>query len=191
MKKLLISSILSLGLLSAGIASAADYEIDVKGAHAFVSFKIKHLGYSWLLGRFNKFEGEFSYDAVEPEKSSINVVIDTASVDSNHAERDKHLRSDDFLDVKKYPTARFKSTGFQIVDENNARVEGDFTLHGVTKSINFPVQKVGEGKDPWGGYRAGFTGKTSLKLADYGITKDLGPASTLVEIELNIEGIRK
>ncbi|WP_197473181.1 YceI family protein, partial [Oleiphilus sp. HI0123] len=64
-------------------------------------------------------------------------------------------------------------------------------LHGVSKSISFPVEKVGEGKDPWGGYRAGFTGKTSLKLADYGITRNLGPASTHVEIELNIEGIRQ
>jgi polyisoprenoid-binding protein YceI len=64
-------------------------------------------------------------------------------------------------------------------------------LHGVTKNISFPVKKVGEGKDPWGGYRAGFTGNTTLKLSDYGITKNLGPASTHVEIELNIEGIRQ
>ena len=64
-------------------------------------------------------------------------------------------------------------------------------LHGVKKSISFPVQKIGEGKDPWGGYRAGFEGKTTLKLSDYGITYNLGPASTHVEIELYLEGIRK
>ncbi|KZZ28468.1 hypothetical protein A3752_21145, partial [Oleiphilus sp. HI0081] len=132
---------------------------DVKGAHAFVSFKIKHLGYSWLLGRFNEFDGSFSYDAAAPEKSSINVTIQTDSIDSNHAERDKHLKSDDFLDVKKFPLATFKSTNFKAIDEDSAIVTGNFELHGVSKSISFPVEKVGEGKDPWGGYRAGFTGK--------------------------------
>lgn len=192
MKKLILSGLLALGTLGlVGVANAADYAIDVKGAHAFVSFKIKHLGYSWLLGRFNEFDGSFSYDAAAPEKSSINVTIQTDSIDSNHAERDKHLKSDDFLDVKKFPLATFKSTNFKVIDEDSAIVTGNFELHGVSKSISFPVEKVGEGKDPWGGYRAGFTGKTSLKLADYGITRNLGPASTHVEIELNIEGIRQ
>src|SRR5690606_18681538 len=150
-----------------------------------------HLGYSWLLGRFNEFDGEFYYDAAKPEASSINVVIQTASVDSNHAERDKHLRGSDFLDVKKYPEARFVSKSIDVKDADNAVVTGDFTLHGVTREISFPVQKIGEGKDPWGGYRVGFNGQTELKLADYGITYDLGPASANVIIELNIEGIRQ
>lgn len=172
-------------------ATAANYKIDTKGAHAFVTFKIKHLGYSWLLGRFNEFDGEFYYDPAKPESSSINVVIKTASVDSNHAERDKHLRNADFLDVSKFPEARFISKRFDVQDAENATVTGDFTLHGVTREISFPVKKIGEGKDPWGGYRAGFTGSTELKLADYGITYDLGPASTHVQIELNIEGIRQ
>ena len=171
--------------------SAADYKIDTKGAHAFVTFKIKHLGYSWLLGRFNEFDGAFSYDAAKPEASAINVVIQTASVDSNHAERDKHLRGEDFLDVKQFPQARFVSKRFEAQDADNAIMVGDFTLHGVTREIRFPVKKVGEGKDPWGGYRVGFTGATELKLADYGITYDLGPASTNVIVELNIEGIRQ
>jgi polyisoprenoid-binding protein YceI len=191
MKKIISSTLLAAGLVFGSIANAADYQIDVKGAHAFVTFKIQHLGYSWLLGRFNEFDGEFSYDANAPEKSSINVVIQTASIDSNHAERDKHLRSDDFLDVKQYPEASFKSTKFEVIDAQNAMVSGDFTLHGVTKNITFPVQKIGEGKDPWGGYRAGFSGNTKLRLADYGIPEKLGPASTIVEIGLHIEGIRK
>jgi len=178
-------------LLFTASVSAADYKIDTKGAHAFVTFKIKHLGYSWLLGRFNEFDGDFSYDAAKPEASVINVVIQTASVDSNHAERDKHLRGEDFLDVKQFPQARFVSKRFEVQDAENAIMVGDFTLHGVTREIRFPVKKVGEGNDPWGGYRVGFTGSTELKLADYGITYDLGPASTSVMVELNIEGIRQ
>lgn len=191
MKKLLLTATLALSALFGAQAQAADYQIDVDGAHAFVQFKIKHLGYSWLLGRFNTFDGEFSYDPAAPEKSSIEVVIETASIDSNHAERDKHLRGSDFLDVKKYPKAAFKSTKVEVKDDNNAVVTGMFTLHGVKKEISFPVQKIGEGKDPWGGYRSGFEGKTTLKLSDYGITYNLGPASTHVEIHMYIEGIRK
>ena len=80
-------------------AQAADYLIDTKGSHAFIQFKIAHLGYSWLLGRFNTFSGEFSYDENNPSTARIKVDIDTASIDSNHAERDKHLRGEDFLEV--------------------------------------------------------------------------------------------
>lgn len=191
MKTLIQSTILGAALLAGSAAHAADYAIDTKGAHASVQFKIKHLGYSWLLGRFNTFDGNFSYDPKTPEKSKINVTIQTASVDSNHAERDKHLKNKDFLNVKKFPTATFKSTKFEVINDTKAKVSGEFTLHGVTHPITFPVSKIGEGKDPWGGYRVGFEGKTMLKLADYGITYNLGPASTHVEIDLFIEGVKK
>ncbi|MFT6266536.1 MAG: polyisoprenoid-binding protein YceI [Oleiphilaceae bacterium] len=191
MKKVLLTTILALSTTYAALVEAADYKIDVKGAHASINFKIKHLGYSWLTGRFNDFDGQFSYDPAAPEKSNISVEINTESLDSNHAERDKHLRSDDFLDVKKFPTAQFKSTNFKVNSADEAVITGNLTLHGITRSISFPVQKIGEGNDPWGGYRSGFTGVTSLKLADYGITRSLGPASTHVELELNIEGIKQ
>ena len=195
MKKLLLtavtSSAIALGSLLSVSAHAADYQIDTKGAHAFVQFKIQHLGYSWLLGRFNTFDGEFSYDGAAPEKSEIEIIIETASLDSNHAERDKHLKGNDFLNVKEFPKAVFKSTSFEVKDDKNAVVTGTFMLHGVKKTISFPVVKIGEGQDPWGGHRAGFEGKVTLKLSDYGITYNLGPASTHVEIELYIEGIRK
>ncbi|UTW48365.1 YceI family protein [Bacterioplanoides sp. SCSIO 12839] len=191
MKKLLLALGMTAAATLAPLSQAATYDIDTKGAHAFVQFKIKHLGYSWLLGRFNTFDGQFEYDASAPEKSSIAVEIETASIDSNHAERDKHLKGSDFLNVSKFPTSSFKSTGFKSTGEGEGIISGDFTLHGVTKNISFPVTLVGEGKDPWGGYRAGFEGKTTLKLSDYGITYNLGPASTHVEIELHVEGIRQ
>ncbi|MGO2012569.1 MAG: YceI family protein [Pseudoalteromonas sp.] len=192
MKKLLVSAAVAATLFGASAAQAADYVIDTKGAHAFVNFKIKHLGYSWLHGRFNTFDGEFSYDAKKPDASQIVVNIDTKSIDSNHAERDKHLRGDDFLNVDKFPKASFKSTSIKFEDDGEeADVTGEFTLHGVTKTITFEIEKIGEGKDPWGGTRVGFEGETSLKLADYDIDYDLGPASTHVDIGLFIEGIRK
>ena len=193
MKKLLVSTAVSAAMmLSATAANAADYVIDTKGGHASVNFKIKHLGYSWLYGRFNTFDGGFSYDAANPDASQIMVNIDTKSIDSNHAERDKHLRGKEFLNVDKFPTATFKSTSIKFdEDGDEADVTGEFTLHGVTKTITFEIDKIGEGKDPWGGYRTGFEGKTTLKLSDYGITYNLGPASTHVEIELYLEGIRK
>ena len=192
MNKLLLNTAVSAALvLSASAINAAEYVIDTKGAHAFVNFKIKHLGYSWLHGRFNTFDGEFNYDAEKPNASQIMVNIDTTSLDSNHAERDKHLRGKDFLNVDKYPTATFKSTNITFNNDDSGKVTGDFTLHGVTKSITFEIDKIGEGQDPWGGYRVGFEGETSLKLSDYGINYNLGPASTHVDIGLFIEGIRK
>lgn len=191
MKKRLVSAVLSGVMMLSATANAADYVIDTQGAHAFVTFKIKHLGYSWLHGRFNRFDGSFSYDTKAQAGSNILVNIDTASLDSNHAERDKHLRGKDFLNVDKYPTATFKSTNVKFTYGDTATVTGDFTLHGVTKRITFEMDKVGEGQDPWGGYRAGFEGETSLKLADYGIDYNLGPASTHVDIGLSIEGVRK
>lgn len=192
MKKTLAQFALASALItSSQVANAADYVIDTQGAHAFVNFKIKHLGYSWLYGRFNTFSGEFSYDPANADASKIKVVIDTASIDSNHAERDKHLRGDDFLNVDKHPKAMFTSTDIDFNDADTATVTGEFSLNGVTKNISFEINKVGEGEDPWGGYRVGFVGNTSIALKDYNIDYDLGPASTHVDLELAIEGIRK
>ena len=149
--KYILGTALALGLALSTSAMAADYVIDKKGQHAFVIFKASHLGYSYIIGRFNDFDGKFSHDADNPAKSSVNVTINAKSVDSNHAERDKHLRSGDFLDVDKYPTITFNSTGF-----DGSTLKGDLNLHGVTKNVAIDVKQIGEGKDPWGGYRSGF-----------------------------------
>ncbi len=192
MKKSLISGLAFAGLLATTApVQAADYAIDTKGAHAFVSFRVSHLGTSWLLGRFNKFDGDFSYDSANPDASVVNVEIDTTSVDSNHAERDKHIRGGDFLDVSKYPKATFNSTSFKSNGNGTAKMTGDLTLHGVTKTITIDVSKVGEGEDPWGGYRAGFSGTTEIKMKDFGINYNLGPLSETVYMDLQVEGIRK
>jgi polyisoprenoid-binding protein YceI len=177
--------------LMGGQAMAADYAIDKQGQHAFVNFKISHLGYSWLYGTFKDFDGTFSYDAANPEASKVNVTLKTASVDTNHAERDKHLRSADFLNVSKHDTATFESTSVKSTGEGSADVTGNLTLNGVTKPVVIAAKFIGEGQDPWGGYRAGFEGTTTLKLKDFDISMDLGPASESVELIISIEGIRK
>ncbi|MGB5669788.1 MAG: YceI family protein, partial [Sedimenticolaceae bacterium] len=172
-------------------AQAADYVIDTKGAHAFIQFHIKHLGYSWLVGRFNKFSGEFSYYEANPNASKVSVTIDTASVDSNHAERDKHLRDEEFLDVEQFPEARFVSTSYRDLGNGKGELQGELTLHGVTRPLSIAVTMIGAGDDPWGGYRIGFEGRTSFALADFGIKRNLGPASKEVHLWLGVEGIRK
>ena len=177
--------------LMGGQAMAADYAIDKQGQHAFVNFKISHLGYSWLYGTFKDFDGTFSYDAANPEASKVNVTLKTASVDTNHAERDKHLRSADFLNVSKHDTATFESTSVKSTGEGSADVTGNLTLNGVTKPVVIAAKFIGEGQDPWGGYRAGFEGTTTLTLKDFDIAMDLGPASETVELIISIEGIRK
>lgn len=186
-QKTIFALIMSSGLLGATLsASAADYVIDKKGMHAFVQFRVQHLGYSWLYGRFNDFDGTFSYDKDKSKDTKVEVTINTSSVDSNHAERDKHLRSDDFLNVDKFPEAKFVSTSF-----DGDVLKGNLTLLGVTKLVEIAVTKIGEGKDPWGGYRAGFEGTTKFAMADFGIKKSLGPKSKDVEMILSIEGIRQ
>jgi polyisoprenoid-binding protein YceI len=177
-------------LMLPGAASAADYTIDSKGAHASINFRIKHLGFSWLTGRFDQFSGSFSYDDKTPEASKVSVEIDTNSLNSNHAERDKHLRSADFLDVAKFPKATFVSKSVTPAGEGKATITGDLTLRGVTKEVKIDAAYVGGGADPWGGNRTGFTGTTKIALADYGINFNLGPASKEVELALEVEGVK-
>ncbi|MEE4244018.1 MAG: YceI family protein [Kangiellaceae bacterium] len=178
---LLTASIFSLG-------SAADtYKLDIKGAHSFIQFTASHLGFSKLLGRFNNFDGEFTYDPKNIGASTVNVTIDTQSIDSNHAERDKHLRSDDFLSAGKFPKATFKSTKVTDKGDGTFTITGDFTLHGITKSVSIDAKKIGEGKDPWGGYRAGFEGTTKIGMGDFGFKNAWGD----VVVDLYVEGIKQ
>lgn len=191
LKKTLAALALGSALFGAGQALAADYAIDKQGQHAFVNFKISHLGYSWLYGTFKDFDGSFSYDEKSPEASTVKVTLNTASVDTNHAERDKHIRSGDFLNVDKHPTATFTSTSVKSTGAGTADIAGDLTLNGVTKPVVIAAKFVGQGDDPWGGYRAGFEGATTLKLKDFDIQKDLGPASQEVELIISVEGVRQ
>lgn len=189
MKKLSV-----LGLLLAGITTqpllAADYVIDGTGAgmHTAVNFRASHMGISSLWGRFNDISGTFSYDAGNIGASSITVRIDPASIDTNHEARDEHLRSADFLDVKKFPEASFTSTSIHDLGNGKMHVTGNFTLRGVSREISFEAVRSGEGETPFGDYRVGFDAEASFNAADFGM--NLGPDSTLTLI-LAIEGVRQ
>ena len=197
LKKTLAALAIGSALLSAGQAMAADYKIDKEGQHAFVDFKISHLGYSFITGTFKDFDGTFSFDAAKPEDSKVDVTLKTASVFTNHAERDKHISSKDFLDVATYPEATFKSTSVKPTGKNadgktTADVAGDLTLHGVTKPVVIKATFLGEGKDPWGGYRAGFEGSTTINRKDFAPkSMDLGPQSDTVSLYFTFEGVRQ
>ncbi|MDY7562831.1 YceI family protein [Pseudomonas sp. 10B1] len=194
-KKTLAALALGTALLSAGQAMAADYKVDKEGQHAFINFKISHLGFSFIYGTFKDWDGTFSFDATKPEESKISISLKTASVFTNQAERDKHISSADFLDVAKYPEAKFVSTSVKTTGKDadgkvTADVTGDLTLHGVTKPVVVKATFLGEGKDPWGGYRAGFAGTTTINRSDFGKMMNLGPASDSMELIISFEGIQ-
>ncbi len=195
LKKTLAALAIGSALLTAGQAMAADYVIDKEGQHAFVDFKISHLGFSYIMGTFKDLDGKFSFDPAKPEDSKIDVNVRTASVFTNHAERDKHIASKDFLDSAKFAEAKFvstsvKSTGKNADGKDTADVTGDLTLHGVTKPIVVKATFLGEGKDPWGGYRAAFEGTANIKRSDFGPMKDLGPASDALALYITFEGVK-
>ena len=182
---------LVLGLMLGALVTplfAADYEIDP--AHSFVAFRINHIGFSLMYGTFNGVSGQFTWDEANPEASTITVNIDPASVDTNYAERDKHIRSADMLDTDKYGEASFVSTGYSG-DADGGVIKGNLTVKGTTKPIEINVQRIGQGEDPWGNYRAGFHGTYVLTRADVGDGYNLGPAAETMEIQLNVEGIRQ
>lgn len=178
---------------TASAYAAEEYVIDTKGMHASIQFRVKHLGFSWLTARFNKFDGRFTYDEANPGNNKVQVNVDVTSLDSNHAERDKHLRDERFFDTDKHPKASFTSTGYEDKGNGKGVLKGDFNLRGVTQSIAIDVQQIGAGDDPWGGYRRGFAGTVVLNLSDYKMAqgKMLGPAAEKVELNLYVEGVRQ
>ena len=179
---------MSLSLTLPVLTQAESYTIDP--SHSFVKFETSHLGVSKLSGRFNTIAGKLKYDPAAGEESqSVEVSIDTTSLDTNWADRDKHLRSGDFFNVAKFSNATFKSTKFDG-DASGGTLTGILTFLGVSKNIEFPIKKIGEGKDPWGGYRVGFEGIYKMTRKDFGMDFNLGPAAELVNVTLQIEAIK-
>jgi polyisoprenoid-binding protein YceI len=144
------------------------YQIDP--SHSTASFSIKHMMIAKVHGGFEKMSGKLVYDRANPTKSTIEVTIDAASINTRETQRDTHLKSPDFFDVEKYPTITFKSTRIEGAGDE-LKVIGDLTIHGVTKPVTLDVEGPSEElKDPWGNSKIGASGQTKIKRKDFGLT---------------------
>lgn len=138
--------------------------------HSEVDFSVKHMMISKVKGSFNKFDAKIVADPTDLTTADIEFTIDVASIDTRNEDRDNHLRSADFFEVESYPTLTFKATNIEKTDDDEYAVTGDVTLHGVTRQETFHITFEGQGKDPWGNEKAGFSGKGKVKRSDYNLT---------------------
>ncbi|MEM1022202.1 MAG: YceI family protein [Myxococcota bacterium] len=164
-------------------AGAATYEID--SAHTFVLFEVKHLGIGKSYGMFRKATGKY-----DPDEGMLDVTIDAGSLYTANKKRDEHLRGPDFFNTKQFPQITFKSKKV-IKKGEDIQITGDLTIKGKTKSIEFMMKKVGEGKDPWGNFRTGYEGTMTIQRMDFGVDYMPDGLSNDVQLTLAVEGIRK
>jgi polyisoprenoid-binding protein YceI len=165
-------------------------------AHTLVEFSAKHLMISTVKGRIAGVEGSIVLDEKEPSNSAVEVTLDAKTLDTRIEQRDQHLRSDDFLDVEKFPTITFKSTDIQG-DEQNFKLTGDLTIRDITRPITLDVTYEGRTKDPWGGERVGFSATGKLDRRAYGLTWNVVletgglTVGNDIKIQIEIEAIKQ
>jgi polyisoprenoid-binding protein YceI len=181
-------------LLVAHSAFAADTFVFDK-AHSTIGFQVRHL-FSKVPGKFDDFSGQIKLDEANPEQSSVEVTIKTASVDTGVKMRDDDLRSPNFFDAKKFPEITFKSTSVKRTGENTADVTGDLAMHGVTKEVVLKVELLGKGAGMQGAITSGWDAGTALKRSDFGLSWNKVIEGTQVvgddvQIELHIEADKK
>jgi polyisoprenoid-binding protein YceI len=176
-------------------ARAATWEID--SAHSNVGFIVKHLVIAKVRGHFTSYSGTIVIDEKDPTKSKVEVTIDPASVDTDNAKRDEHLRSADFFDVAKFKAMGFKSTKVERGPDGRLKITGDLSMHGVTKSVVLDAEGPSpELKDPGGNPHIAFSATTTIKRADFGLTwnKAIEGGSVVgedVKIEIDLELFHK
>jgi len=184
------STLAALALLALPVlAQAATYNIDPE--HSYTGFKVRHLMVSNVKGSFGKVQGTVVIDDQDITKSTVNVTIDTSSIDTGVAKRDNHLRSPDFFDTAKYPTMTFVSSKVAR-NGNGLKVTGNLTLHGVTRPVVLDVEgPSAESKDPWGNYRRGASATGTLNRKDFGLVwnkaLETGGVAVGEEVHLIIE----
>ena len=150
------------------VAATSNWQIDPN--HSSAQFAVRHLGLSTVRGAFTKVNGTVQLDEKDIAKSSVEVTIEAASVDTRVEGRDKDLRSDHFFDVEKYPTLTFKSTKVEQAEPGKLKVTGDLTIHGTTKQVVLDVEgPTAAVKDPWGNQRVAATATTKINRQDYGV----------------------
>jgi polyisoprenoid-binding protein YceI len=171
------------------------YQID--SSHSGVHFSVRHLMISTVRGTFSGVKGTVVHDADDPSATTIEAEVDVNSVNTHDEKRDGHLKSPDFFDTATYPTMTYKSTGVAKGDNVEYTVDGELTLHGVTKPVTLEVHEVSqETKDPWGNTRIGVTAKGKLKRSDFGLVWN-APLETggvmlgdEIKIEFDIEMVK-
>ena len=175
--------------------STATYAIDPSHSHA--SFSVRHMMITTVRGEFQKFSGTIGYDAEHPEKTTADVSIEVASINTREEKRDAHLRSADFFDAENHPTLTFKSTGARVGGDGLELV-GALTIRGVTREVVLKVEEITpEGKDPWGNTRIGGSASTKIKRTDFGLNWNAALeaggvlVSEEVKIQLDIELIKQ
>jgi len=168
MKRLLVSLSTIIALSLPVLAGATTWNID--SDHSDVAFKVRHLMVSNVKGSFEKKSGVVTIDDKDITKSKVSVSIDTASVNTNVAKRDDHLRGPDFFDVAKFPTMTFVSKKVAKASKGKLKVTGDLTLHGITKEVVLDVDALSkESKDPWGNTKSGTVATTKINRKDFGL----------------------
>lgn len=183
---LMISSCL-IGASSNALA-AETYKIDP--THSGLFFRIKHVNVSYFLGRFNTVSGKFVLDADHPANSLIEVTIKTDSIDTNSADRDKHMKGPQFFNVQKFPEMTFKSTKITKSGDRTYKVEGEFTLLGKTLPLTVQIEHVGEGRT-FMGQRSGFFTTFTIKRSEFGMNAMLNGLGDEIHLTLGIEGVKK
>jgi polyisoprenoid-binding protein YceI len=191
-KKTLLSAVAALSVLPS-LASAAAFKIDA--SHSSVGFSVRHLVISQVRGQFTNVAGTVVLDDADLAKSTVQATIDAASVSTQVADRDAHLKSPDFLDAAKYPTITFKSKSVAKAANGDLEVTGDLTLHGVTRPVTLAVATTPEVKGMYGETRRGFSATTKISRKEFGLTwnklVEAGPAvGDEVAISLDIEAVK-
>ncbi|MDA8392111.1 MAG: YceI family protein [Actinomycetota bacterium] len=138
--------------------------------HSRIGFVARHAMVTKVRGSFNDFRGTVTIDGENPSRSSAEVVIQVASIDTRNAQRDEHLRTNDFLAAEQYPQITFASTAVAAAGEGEFALSGDLTIRGVTRPVTIPVSYEGSATDPYGNVRLGFEGSLTISRKDYGIT---------------------
>ncbi|HSM93032.1 MAG TPA: YceI family protein [Anaeromyxobacteraceae bacterium] len=170
------------------------WEIDT--SHSAIHFWVRHLVISKVHGRFAKWAGTVNLDEQDPARSSVEVRIEAASIDTQVADRDAHLRSPDFLDAANHPALTYRSRRIEKSGDGY-RVTGDLTIRGVTREVVLDAEFAGLAKDPWGNQRAGFSAKASLDRRDFGLTWNAAVETggvlvgEKVEISIELEAVKK
>ena len=177
---------LTLSLVLSSTAVAAD-KLTIDPTHTGAVFKVLHQGFANTFGRFNDISGVIELDQADITKSSVQITIQTASVDTNMKKRDDHLRSPDFFNAKEFPEMTFVSTGVEKTGDNTAKVQGDLTLLGVTKPVTLDMTVNKVGPDPKNRMTAGFSATTSIKRTDYGMSYGLKGIGDDITIWLEVE----